>query len=355
MNEKKALIAMSGGVDSSVAAYLTMQEGFDCAGATMRLFDGEDKNCGSSEAVNDARSVADRLGIPFYVFNNTEEFRHCVIDDFVAAYEHGLTPNPCIQCNRHLKFSRFLEQALALDCEYIVTGHYARIARDPATGRYLLYKAADSAKDQSYFLYALTQQQLARIRFPLGSFTKGQIRGIASEQGFINAKKRDSQDICFVPDGDYAAFLRRHTGKTYPSGNYLDVQGNVVGKHSGAVNYTLGQRKGLGIAMGAPVYVCAKDMQANTVTVGPNDALFHSTLLAKDWFFFPFDSLAEPIRVKAKTRSRMIEQPATVYPEENGYCRVVFDEPQRAITPGQAVVLYDGDLVVGGGTITTVI
>lgn len=355
MNEKKALIAMSGGVDSSVAAYLTMQEGFDCAGATMRLFDGEDKNCGSSEAVNDARSVADRLGIPFYVFNNTEEFRHCVIDDFVAAYEHGLTPNPCIQCNRHLKFSRFLEQALALDCEYIVTGHYARIARDPATGRYLLYKAADSAKDQSYFLYALTQQQLARIRFPLGSFTKDQIRGIASEQGFINAKKRDSQDICFVPDGDYAAFLRRHTGKTYPSGNYLDVQGNVVGKHSGAVNYTLGQRKGLGIAMGQPVYVCAKDMQANTVTVSPNEALFHTTLLAKDWFFFPFDSLAEPIRVKAKTRSRMIEQPATVYPEENGYCRVVFDEPQRALTPGQAVVLYDGDLVVGGGTITTVI
>ena len=355
MNEKKALIAMSGGVDSSVAAYLTMQEGFDCAGATMRLFDGEDKNCGSSEAVNDARSVADRLGIPFYVFNNTEEFRYCVIDDFVAAYEHGLTPNPCIQCNRHLKFSRFLEQALALDCEYIVTGHYARIARDPATGRYLLYKATDSAKDQSYFLYALTQQQLARIRFPLGSFTKDQIRGIASEQGFINAKKRDSQDICFVPDGDYAAFLRRHTGKTYPSGNYLDVQGNVVGKHSGAVNYTLGQRKGLGIAMGQPVYVCAKDMQANTVTVGPNEALFHTTLLAKDWFFFPFDSLAEPIRVKAKTRSRMIEQPATVYPEENGYCRVVFDEPQRALTPGQAVVLYDGDLVVGGGTITTVI
>ena len=355
MNEKKALIAMSGGVDSSVAAYLTMQEGFDCAGATMRLFDGEDKNCGSSEAVNDARSVADRLGIPFYVFNNTEEFRHCVIDDFVAAYEHGLTPNPCIQCNRHLKFSRFLEQALALDCEYIVTGHYARIARDPATGRYLLYKATDSAKDQSYFLYALTQQQLARIRFPLGSFTKDQIRGIASEQGFINAKKRDSQDICFVPDGDYAAFLRRHTGKTYPSGNYLDVQGNVVGKHSGAVNYTLGQRKGLGIAMGQPVYVCAKDMQANTVTVGPNEALFHSTLLAKDWFFFPFDSLAEPIRVKAKTRSRMIEQPATVYPEENGYCRVVFDEPQRAITPGQSVVLYDGDLVVGGGTITEVL
>ena len=355
MNEKKALIAMSGGVDSSVAAYLTMQEGFDCAGATMRLFDGEDKNCGSSEAVNDARSVADRLGIPFYVFNNTEEFRYCVIDDFVAAYEHGLTPNPCIQCNRHLKFSRFLEQALALDCEYIVTGHYARIARDPATGRYLLYKAADSAKDQSYFLYALTQQQLARIRFPLGSFTKDQIRGIASEQGFINAKKRDSQDICFVPDGDYAAFLRRHTGKTYPSGNYLDVQGNVVGKHSGAVNYTLGQRKGLGIAMGQPVYVCAKDMQANTVTVGPNEALFHTTLLAKDWFFFPFDSLAEPIRVKAKTRSRMIEQPATVYPEENGYCRVVFDEPQRAITPGQSVVLYDGDLVVGGGTITEVL
>lgn len=355
MNDKKALIAMSGGVDSSVAAYLTMQEGFTCAGATMRLYDGEDGTCGSSEAVDDARSVADRLGMPFYVFDNTEAFLHCVINNFVAAYEHGLTPNPCIQCNRHLKFSLFLDQALALDCGYIVTGHYARVEQDPATGRYLLCKASDSAKDQSYFLYALSQQQLAHIRFPLGRFTKDQIRAIASEQGFINARKRDSQDICFVPDGDYAAFLTRYTGKTYPCGDFLDTDGNVVGRHNGAVSYTLGQRKGLGLAMGAPVYVCAKDMEANTVTVGSNESLFHATLLAGDWFFFPFESLKEPMRIKAKTRSRMIEQPATVYPEENGICRVVFDEPQRAITPGQAVVLYDGDLVVGGGTITEVL
>ena len=355
MNDKKALIAMSGGVDSSVAAYLTMQEGFVCAGATMRLYDGEDATCGSSEAVSDARGVADRLGIPFYVFDNTEEFRNCVIEDFVAAYEHGLTPNPCIRCNRHLKFSRFLEQALALGYEYIVTGHYAQIRQDPETGRYLMYKAADSAKDQSYFLYALSQQQLSHIRFPLGSMTKDQARQIAEEQGFENARKRDSQDICFVPDGDYAAFLTRYTGKTYPCGDFLDLSGNVVGKHNGAVGYTLGQRKGLGLAMGAPVYVCAKDMASNTVTVGFNDALFHAALRAKDWFFFPFDTLAEPMQVKAKTRSRMIEQPATVYPEADGFCRVVFDEPQRAITPGQAVVLYDGDLVVGGGTITEVI
>ena len=355
MHDTKALIAMSGGVDSSVAAYLTMREGFSCAGATMRLYDGDEATCGSLDAVEDARSVADLLGIPFYVLDNTEDFRCKVIDDFVAAYEQGLTPNPCIRCNRHLKFSRFLEQALALGYEYIVTGHYARIGQDAATGRYLLYKAADSAKDQSYFLYALTQQQLSHVRFPLGSFTKEQIRAIALAQGFTNARKRDSQDICFVPDGDYLAFLRRYTKKDYPGGYFLDTNGNIVGKHNGAVGYTLGQRKGLGIAMGKPVYVCAKDMDANSVTVGPSEALFHTTLLAKDWFFFPFKSLNEPLRVKAKTRSRMTEQPATVYPEEKGICRVVFDEPQRAITPGQAVVLYNGDLVVGGGTIIKVL
>ncbi len=354
MNDAKALIAMSGGVDSSVAAYLTMQEGFICSGATMRLYDGDDATCGSSDAVEDARSVANNLGIPFYVFDNTEDFRCRVIEDFVAAYEQGLTPNPCIRCNRHLKFSRFLEQALALDCKYIVTGHYARIEQDCHTGRYLLYKAADNAKDQSYFLYALTQRQLSHVRFPLGNLNKEQVRAIALEQGFLNARKRDSQDICFVPDGDYFAFLQRYTKKAYPCGDFLDLSGKAVGKHNGAVGYTLGQRKGLGLAMGEPVYVCAKDMAANTVTVGPNEALFHTTLLADDWFFFPFETLTQPIRVKAKTRSRMIEQPATVYPEENGVCRVVFDEPQRAITPGQAVVLYDGDLVVGGGTITNI-
>ena len=358
---KKALIAMSGGVDSSVAAWLTQQEGYTCMGATMRLFSNsvlpqeQESTCCSLDDVEDARSVAFRLGMPFYVFNFQEDFRREVMDQFVSCYEAGCTPNPCIQCNRHLKFDRFLRRAKELECDVIVTGHYARIRYEEETGRWLLLKAVDAAKDQSYFLYALTQEQLSHVRFPLGELTKTEARQIAEAQGFINARKRDSQDICFVPDGDYMDFLRRYTGKSYAEGDFLDLKGKVVGRHHGAVGYTLGQRKGLGLAMGAPVYVCGKDMTANTVTVGPNESLFRRTLRANDWFWFPFPALTGPLRVKAKARSRMTEQSATVYPEENGFARVVFDEPQRAITPGQAVVLYDGDMVVGGGTITEVI
>ena len=361
MEGKKALIGMSGGVDSSVAAFLTQQAGFDCIGATMRLISisvlpqDQESPCCSLDDVEDARSVAFRLGMPFHVFNFQEDFRREVMDRFVSCYESGGTPNPCIRCNRHLKFDRFLRRARELGCECIVTGHYARIRRDGESLRWLLCKAVDEAKDQSYFLYCLTQDQLAHTRFPLDELTKAQARQIAEEQGFINARKRDSQDICFVPDGDYLAFLKRYTGKDYPAGHFLDLNGNVVGKHSGAVGYTLGQRKGLGLAMGVPVYVCGKNMESNTVTVGPNEALFSRELRANDWFWFPFPALTEPLRVKAKARSRMTEQTATVYPEDNGYARVVFDEPQRAITPGQAVVLYDGDTVVGGGTITEVI
>ena len=357
MQPKKALIGMSGGVDSSVAAYLTQLTGAACIGATMRLFDNsilpdsQESSCCSLDDVEDARAVAHRLGMPFYVFNFSDAFQDNVINKFVRCYEQGDTPNPCIDCNRHLKFDAFLQRALTLGCDYVVTGHYAQIRYHEETGRYLLYKAEDSTKDQSYFLYALPQQQLSHIYFPLGGLTKDQVRSIAQEQGFINAKKRDSQDICFIPDGDYKSFLQRYTGKSYPSGNFIDCSGNIVGTHSGTPGYTLGQRKGLGLAMGQPVYVCGKDMEANTVTVGPNEALFKTTLLAKDWFWFPFPTLEKPMRVKAKARSRMVEQPATVYPEENGIARVVFDEPQRAITPGQAVVLYDGDMVVGGGTI----
>ena len=351
----RALIGMSGGVDSSVAAYLTQTAGYECIGATMRLFDSPESTCCSLDNVEDARAVAFRLGMRFHVFNFTEDFRRQVMEHFAQSYEAGLTPNPCIECNRHLKFSRFLERAKVLGCDYVVTGHYARIRQDETTGRYLLCKAVDSVKDQSYFLYCITQEQLSHTLFPLGSLTKAQVRQIAQEQGFLNAKKRDSQDICFVPDGDYMAFLRSFTGKDYPTGDYLDLSGKVVGQHQGAVGYTLGQRKGLGIAMGQPVYVCHKNMEANTVTVGPNEALFHRTLLANNWNWFPFPDLTEPMRVMAKARSRMTEQPATVYPEENGFARVEFDEPQRAITPGQAVVLYNGDMVVGGGTITEVL
>lgn len=355
--QKKALIAMSGGVDSSVAAFLACKDGFSCIGATMRLYANQaeepESTCCSLDDVEDARSVAYRLGMPFYVFNFTEDFRCHVMDAFVQSYEAGLTPNPCIECNRHLKFDKFLRRATELGCDFVVTGHYARIRQE--NGRYLLCKAVDEAKDQSYFLYSLTQEQLSHILFPLGELSKPQVRQIAEEQGFINAKKHDSQDICFVPDGDYLSFLRRYTGKNYPAGDFLDRAGNVVGKHSGAVGYTLGQRKGLGLAMGEPVYVCGKDMENNTVTVGPNDALFSRTLRANDWFWFPFPALTQPLRVKAKARSRMTEQSATVYPEKSGFARVEFDEPQRALTPGQAVVLYDGDMVVGGGTITEVL
>lgn len=351
---ERVIIGMSGGVDSSVAAYLMKKAGYECIGATMRLYDSstEESTCCSLDDVEDARAVASRLGIRHYVFNFKDDFDRQVIQKFVTGYEQGLTPNPCIDCNRHLKFDRLLRRAQELGCNWVVSGHYAQIRQDPVSGRYLLYKAADRAKDQTYFLACLNQEQMAHIQFPLGGLTKTQVRQIAQENGFVNARKRDSQDICFVPDGDYGAFLQRYTGKTYPAGDFLDLQGQVVGHHRGAACYTLGQRKGLGLAMGAPVYVCAKDMQRNTVTVGPGEALFSPALLAGDWNWYPFPTLTAPMRVTVKTRHSQFEQAATVYPEENGFARVEFDQPQRAVTPGQAVVLYDGDMVVGGGTIT---
>ncbi|MBO5954246.1 MAG: tRNA 2-thiouridine(34) synthase MnmA [Oscillospiraceae bacterium] len=358
--QTKALIAMSGGVDSSVAAYLTKSAGFQCIGATMRLYGNgilgtQESTCCSLDDVEDARSVALTLGMPFYVFNFTENFRKNVMDKFVDCYECGLTPNPCIDCNRYLKFAHLLERAKLLGCEKIVTGHYARIRQDNITGRYLLYKATDISKDQSYVLYSLTQDQLAHTLLPLGELTKTQARQLAEENGFLNARKKDSQDICFVPDGDYTAFMERYTAKQYPAGDFLDQDGNVIGRHAGAVRYTLGQRKGLGLAMGEPVYVCEKNMANNTVTVGPNEALYKKILRANDWNWFPFPVLTEPMRIKAKCRYRHAEQAATVYPEADGFARVEFEEPQRAITPGQAVVLYEGDQVIGGGTITEVL
>ena len=347
------MIAMSGGVDSSVAAYLARLEGLSCIGATAQMC-GPDVlgEAHSTQSITDAQAVANRLGMDFHILDATAAFRKDVVEDFIRCYEEGLTPNPCVQCNKHIKFSYLLDKALELGCDYIVTGHYATIRKDESTGRYLLYKAADEGKDQSYFLACLDQYQLSHARFPLGEYTKAEIRQIAENQGFLNAKKRDSQDICFIPDGDYKAFICRYTGKTYPAGDYLDLHGKVVGKHTGAIGYTLGQRKGLGIAMGAPVYVCSKDMSANTVTIGPEEALFTATLVAKDWNWLPFPALSEPLRVMAKARYRHIPQPATVYPLEDGNAKVVFDAPQRAITPGQTVVLYDGDMVVGSGIIT---
>ena len=346
----KVLIAMSGGVDSSVAALLMQQHGYACGGAIMELWKEN-----ASGAAKDAKAVADRLNMPFHVLDASTPFRQQVMDYFIQSYEDGLTPNPCIQCNRHLKFSYFLDAAIALGYDAIATGHYAAIRKDAISGRYLLCKAADESKDQSYFLACLNQHQLSHSYFPLGELTKEQAREVAQEHGFVNAKKKDSQDICFVPDGDYVSFMERYTGKEYPAGDYLNLDGKVVGKHCGAVCYTLGQRKGLGIALGAPVYVCSKDMATNTVTVGPESALFATTLLADNWNWFPFEALTEPIRVMAKARYRHTPQPATVYPTENGIAKVVFDTPQRAMTPGQTVALYDGDMVVGGGTITQIL
>lgn len=347
MDMEKAMIAMSGGVDSSVAAYLTAQKGLACLGGMLLLHGEAD--------TQDAQAVAERLRMPFYTFDCREDFKALVMADLVASYEAGLTPNPCIRCNRYMKFEKLLEKAQELGCEYVVSGHYSRIRRDDATGRYLLYKAADKSKDQSYVLYSLTQQQLSHLLLPLGEMSKDEVRAIAESQGFTNAHKKDSQDICFIPDGDYAAFMERFTGKNYPGGEYLDLAGKVVGRHQGAVRYTIGQRKGLNLAMGRPVYVCSKDMSANTVTVGDDKDLYRTGLIAGDANFLPFEELTEPIQVLAKARYRMVEQPATVTPLPDGKIQVDFQESQRALTPGQAVVFYDGDLVVGGATIEKVL
>ena len=353
--EQKALIAMSGGVDSSVAAYLTKAAGYRCIGATMRLFDNEllgqeqESSCCSLSDVEDARSVAFRLGMPYYVLNFREEFTEKVIEKFARAYEQGATPNPCIDCNRYLKFEALLARAQVLGCQWVVTGHYARIVEE--NGQLLLKKAVDRAKDQSYFLYTLTREQLRHIRFPLGELSKEQAREIAAQQGFLNARKRDSQDICFVPDGDYLAFLERYRRKSSRSGDFLDQSGRKIGTHRGAAGYTLGQRKGLGVALGQPVYVCGKDMVRNTVTLGPDEALYRRTLVAGDWNWLAIEPPREPLRCAAKTRSRQAEQPGWLSSAPDGRARFTFDEPQRAITPGQAVVLYEGDTVLGGGTI----
>ena len=352
----QAMIAMSGGVDSSVAAYLMQQAGYDCMGVTMKLYENEDAGvprghtCCALDDVEDARRVAYALGMPYYVFNYKDAFREQVMARFAAAYQHGATPNPCLDCNRYLKFGLLETRARALGCDVLATGHYARIEQLP-DGRYTLKKAVDTTKDQSYVLAWLTQEQLAHTRFPLGGLHKTEAREIAEAHGFCNAHKHDSQDICFVPDGDYVGFMERYTGKYYPDGDFVDLDGRVVGRHHGAVRYTCGQRKGLGLALGAPVYVCGKDMEKNTVTVGPESALFTTTLVAGDFNWISIPALTGPMHIKAKARYRQTEQPATVRPLPDGKVEVEFDEPQRAITRGQAVVLYDGDVVVGGGTI----
>lgn len=353
----KALIAMSGGVDSSVAAYLMKKEGCDCIGVTMKLYGNDDlgldkeHTCCSLSDVEDARAVATRLGMRHYVFNFADKFREKVIEPFISAYENGMTPNPCIECNRHLKFDSLFLRAQELGCEYVVTGHYAIIDYDETRNRYVLKKAADPSKDQSYVLYSLPKEKLSCIRFPLGTMTKDEARQIALSLDFVNARKHDSQDICFVPNGKYAEFIEDYTGRTYEPGSFCTKDGEILGTHKGIINYTVGQRKGLGLSLKEPMYVCGLDVKNNRVILGKNEDLFTTGLDADNINLISVDSIYEPMRVKAKVRYRHEEDDAVVWQTSENTFHVEFDRPQRAVTRGQAVVLYDGDIVVGGGTI----
>lgn len=354
----KAMIAMSGGVDSGVAALILKNSGFDCIGATMKLYDhpngesGNGKTCCSLEDIEDARSVAIKAGIPFYAFNYMEEFKREVMERFISSYENGETPNPCIDCNKYLKFDALFRRAEELGCDYFVTGHYARIERDEESGRYLLKKGLDEKKDQSYVLYSMTQHQLAHTLFPLGELRKERVREIAESYGLSNARKQESQDICFVPDGDYAQFIEDYTSRISPPGFFRDTDGNVLGEHKGIIRYTVGQRKGLGLSLTKPGYVCEKRISDNSIIVGDESQLLVKALVADNINLISVEKLITPIRAKARTRYNQLEQWATITPTQGDKLLIQFDSPQKAVAQGQAVVLYDGDTVIGGGRIT---
>lgn len=350
-------VAMSGGVDSSVAALLLQQAGHKISGVNLRMFHNEDlgqspgKTCCSLADAEDAGLVARRLGAPFYVFDVSQVFRSTVIRDFIEEYQNGRTPNPCAVCNQTVKFGALLDRVRVLGADYLATGHYARVEQDAATGRYLLKRGLDRSKDQSYFLYMLTQEQLAHTLFPLGSLEKTQVRQLAEAHGLVNAHKHDSQDICFVPDGDYAAFIERTVGSPSLPGNFVDQKGQVLGHHRGIIRYTHGQHKGLGLSTSEPLYVLEKDAVSNTIRLGLDSDLWSQTLTAEQFNWVSIPEPTEPIAVTVKTRYSQREAAAIARSLPGDRCQVTFEEPQRAITPGQAVVLYQEEIVVGGGTI----
>jgi tRNA-specific 2-thiouridylase len=339
---KKVLIALSGGVDSSVAAGIITKE-YEAVGATMKLY------CSNDNDISDAEKICNKIGIPFYLLDFEDDFKNTVIADFISTYKNGGTPNPCIVCNKILKFGKLLETAEKLECELIATGHYANV--EYKNGRYCIKKAADLSKDQSYVLYSLTQEQLSKVIFPLGSMTKNDARALADELDFDNSHKKESQDICFVPDGDYFKFIEAYTGETFKEGCFKDKNGNILGRHKGIIKYTIGQRKGLGLALPQPMYVCEKNVDTNEVILCTNDELFEKEVSVSN---FNWVSIANPdkkFKALAKIRYNMKEQPCTIIPISNEQIKIIFDEPQRAITKGQSAVVYDGDYVIGGGII----
>ena len=341
---EKVLLGMSGGVDSSTAALLLKEQGYDVTGLTLKLCK-EDKG----QDLADAKAVCEKIGINHITLDLKNEFYEKVISAFINDYKNGLTPNPCLECNKYIKFGIMLDFALKNGFQKIATGHYARVEREG--DRFILKKATDISKDQSYVLYSLTQHQLSHLLLPLGSLSKSEIREKAEESGLVNANRPDSQDICFVPDGDYASFIEKTDGFVSQKGDYVDINGTFLGKHEGVINYTIGQRKGLGTALGKPQFVIDKNAQTNTVILGDEEHLFKTEVLVKDVNFIPFGRLEKEMNVKAKLRYRHKESPCAISPLENGKVKIVFSDPQRAPSAGQAAVFYDGDTVVGGGKI----